>query len=73
MNNKITELIIALVFIAVGMIFIIFGRQLNNFLEKIGIEYLANDSSDAARSRQMLGGIAFIGIGIYIIITSFKG
>lgn len=72
MNNKIIELFTAIVLITFGAVMLIFGRRFNRFLEKIGIEYLAGDSPDAVRSRQVLVSITFIGIGMFLVISSLK-
>ena len=71
MDNKILDLIIALTLIAIGTLMITFGRRMNIFFEKLGLDLLPGDSQDNVRSRQILVSMVFIGIGIYLIIDSF--
>jgi len=71
MDNKILDLIVALILIAIGTLMIIFGRRLNTFFEKLGVDLLPGDNQDNVRGRQVSVSVAFIGIGIYLIINFF--
>jgi len=73
MDKNIYELIVGSAMIVLGIMNIFWGRKCFNFLYKRKIiDLLPGDSLDANHGRSLIGSILFIGLGIFLIIKSFR-
>lgn len=73
MSNGIFELIIAILLILISILNIFLGKRFYNFLyQRKIIGTMRNTSPDEVYARSILASIAFIGIGVYLIISSFR-
>ncbi|GET23009.1 hypothetical protein JCM18694_32550 [Prolixibacter denitrificans] len=73
MNKNIYELIVGSVMIVLGIMNIFWGRKCFSFLYKRKIiDLLPGDSLDTNHWRSLIGSVLFIGLGIFLIIKSFR-